>query len=185
MIKERNDKKLILDQAKKAFSLVEIIIVLFIISLGLVGILSLIVQNVQSQNYNKNNLIGYQLSQEGIELVRRERDSNWLKVPYIGFAYNMVPENSVVYSYCLDFNTGPSESSLSNEPCVLNLNSDYGFYIHDSSWPASNFSRLIKIELIENGAAMRVISEVYWQNSNGGMGSYKTEAILYDWYFSI
>ena len=183
MFQKIKNKKLKLNQIQEAFSLVEIIIVLFIISLGLVGILSLIVQNVQSQNYNKNNLIGYQLSQEGIELIRRERDSNWLATPYNGFAYNIVPESNVVYSYCLDFtNTTPNNYETSDVACPLNFNSIEGLYVHDNSWPASGFSRLIKVEMIENGSALRVISEVYWQNPNGA-GSYITEALLYDWYF--
>ena len=72
MIKLKINKNL-----KKGFSIVEVVTVLFIVSLGLVGVLSLIVQNIQSQNVNKGALMAYQLAQEGIELVRHTRDSNW------------------------------------------------------------------------------------------------------------
>ena len=74
---KKNLKEILSYQAKAGFSLVEIMTVLFVVALGLVGVLSLMVQNIQSQNVNKGALIAYQLSQEGIELVRRTRDSNW------------------------------------------------------------------------------------------------------------
>lgn len=160
---------------RQAFSLVEIMIVLFIISLGLVGILSLIVQNIQSSDYNKNNLIAYQLSQEGVEIVRRLRDSNWKRGFDFNYGLAVVGSKNI---FCLDYND--QQVFLSSVPCSLGLNDD-GFYDHDIRSPKSGFSRLITVELINESSAMRVISEVFWINRVGGKSSYATEALLYNW----
>ncbi len=171
----KRKRKYNLKQVKEAFSLIEILVVLFIISLGLVGILSLIVQSIKSQDYNKNNLIAYQLSQEGIELVRRTRDSNW-RLGY-DFNYGLAEELGTVNSYCFDYNDDAPLSS--NEACVLRLNSN-GFYVHELEGPASTFSRLISVELVEAGVALRVKSKVSWLSRTGD-SDYETEALLYDW----
>jgi len=63
---------------KKAFSLLEIIIAMFIISMGVIGVMSLIVSNINLGLFSKNKLIAMNLAQEGIELVRNIRDENWL-----------------------------------------------------------------------------------------------------------
>ncbi|NCT54360.1 hypothetical protein GW758_00170 [Candidatus Falkowbacteria bacterium] len=165
---------------KEAFSLIEIVIILFIISMGLIGILSLIVQNIQSQDYNKNNLIATQLSQEGIELVRRIRDNNFKQGN--NFNTGLAENQSEVFSYCFDYND--SAPVVSAEACLLRFDGD-GFYVHGSLGISSGFSRLIKVELIDEdlavGVALKVISEVYW-NSRLGISSYATETLLYDWY---
>lgn len=165
---------------KEAFSLIEIVIVLFVISMGLIGILSLIVQNIQSQDYNKNNLIATQLSQEGIELIRRVRDNNFKQGNAFNFGLAEVPGE--VFSYCLDYND--AELTISSEACLLRLDGD-DFYVHETVGVSSGFSRLIKVELASEGVAenvlLKVISEVSWQ-SRRGTSSYTTETWLYDWY---
>lgn len=167
-------------QKKLGFSLIEIVIVLFVISTGLIGILSLIVQNIQSQDYNKNNLIATQLSQEGIELIRRLRDNNFKQ----GSAFNsgLAETQLEVFSYCLDYNDiAPLNSTTA---CLLRFDGE-GFYVHEALGISSGFSRLIKVELIDEdlavGVALKVISEVYW-NSRFGTSSYTTETLLYNWY---
>lgn len=169
--------KEISSKTRNAFSLIEIMIVLFIVSLGLVGILSLIVQSIQSSDYNKKNLIAYQLSQEGIELVRRYRDSNWKKD--FDFDYGLDLEVDVKRSFCFDYND--SEPVLSSKPCDLNLD-DNDFYVHEVVGPSSGYSRIINIELLNEGEAMRVVSEVFFSDRADSESSYATETLLYDWY---
>ncbi len=160
---------------KAAFTLIEIIVVLFIISMGLVGILSLIVQNIQAQDYNRGNLIAYQLSQEGIELIRRVRDTNWRNS--MPFYTNLADLVATPKSFIMDYDDNlPIEAS---EPAVLRMD-DEGFYAHGpDTWEASEFSRLIEVELVDANH-LRVISSVFWTN-RGRENSYVVEALLYDW----
>ncbi len=165
---------------KSAFSIIEIIVVLFIISIGLIGILSLIVQNIQSQNYNQGNLIAYQLSQEGVELIRRLRDTNWNSSQ--DFNTDLAPAPGTVYNYYMDYNDALPTEVFDAKPRELKMDSD-GFYIHDSVSPTASstgFSRLISVELLD-ADRMRVSSGVYWQN-NGRNYSYIVETLLYDWF---
>lgn len=158
-------------QPKPGFTLVEVITVLFIMSLGLIGILSLIVQNIQSQNYNKNSLIAYQLAQEGVELIRQVRDTNWIND--VNFNTSLAAGN-----YTIDYlNLTPQTAG--SDPVVLKIDASSGFYSH-SVGDDSNFSRLITIEDYDSGNAIRVLSEVLWSDGRK-LTSFDVEAILYDW----
>jgi len=164
----------IITNNRKAFSLIEVITVLFVVSLGLIGVLSLIVQNVKSQSVNKDNLIAYQLAQEGIELVRNVRDSNWKS----GQAWDAHLDAG---TYSLDYSNW-IPSLISGEAPPLYLNSS-GFYVHSSgggSYQETNFSRSISI-VHQSSHALNVTATVYWHNHNKTY-SYQLETILYDWY---
>jgi len=64
---------------KKGFTMVEAIVAIFIITTGIVGVLSLATQTISSATYSTDKLIAAYLAQEGIEIVRNIRDTNWLE----------------------------------------------------------------------------------------------------------
>jgi prepilin-type N-terminal cleavage/methylation domain-containing protein len=64
--------------ASKAFSLVEIIIAVFVIGVGLAAAALFIASSFRTSLSVKNLLIASHLAQEGIELARNIRDGNWL-----------------------------------------------------------------------------------------------------------
>jgi type II secretory pathway pseudopilin PulG len=160
---------------KNGFSLVEIITILFIVSLGLVGILSLIIQNIQSQSYNKNNLVAYQLAQEGVELVRKVRDSNWkASAPF--------DRNLSNGQYYMDYLDATPQAHNSSVPLELVLKQDENdFYFHDlnSTATSSPFSRLITLQKV-GGSAVRTTVRVTWGERNRSY-AYDLETLLYDW----
>lgn len=59
-------------------TLVEMLIVLFIISVGLYAAVTLIFQNVTLQAQDADQTVAMNLAREGLELVQNKRDSNWL-----------------------------------------------------------------------------------------------------------
>lgn len=154
------------------FTLVEVVVILFIISLALVGVLSLIVQSLNSQTYNKNNLIAYQLGQEGMELVRRVRDSNWRA----GQTWNTNLEDGDYYMDYLD--TVPQVLDAPEQK-LLRLDGE-GFYFHDESGLAtsSGFSRVINITT--DGEALVLTVTISWLD-HGRNYSYELATLLYDW----
>lgn len=163
-------------RVKNGFSLIEIITVLFVVSLGLVGLLSLIIQNIQSQSYNKDNLIAYQLAQEGAELVRKVRDSNWRSAP--------LPFTIILHSgyYYMDYNDSALQVYNSNNADAAILRQDAnGFYTHDLSatTPSSGFSRLITITTGLYGS-VDVKVTVSW-SANTRNYHYDLETSLYNW----
>ncbi len=66
-------------KTKKAETLVEVIIALFIVAMGAGVSTNLIINALQSSAYSKDSLIATSLAQEGIEAVRNIRDTNWLR----------------------------------------------------------------------------------------------------------
>lgn len=161
---------------RAAFSLIEIMVVLFIISLGLVGILSLISQNLHSQSYNENNLVAYQLAQEGVELIRKVRDTNWRSIPVRVYNYGLTGNN-----YYMDFNDDYPTILSSNSSADLLRQDSEGFYKHDlpATATSSGFYRSIFIKETSPGT-MFVGVTVRWAEREQDR-SYTLDTYLYDW----
>lgn len=65
-------------QKEKGFSMIEVMMATFLVSVGLVAVISLLSAGLRQSTLNKNNLIASFLAQEGVELVRNVRDTNWV-----------------------------------------------------------------------------------------------------------
>lgn len=66
--------------SSRGFTLLEGIVAIGVISVGLAGALSLALSNLSSAQGNERRIVAANLAREGIEFVRNQRDSNWLKV---------------------------------------------------------------------------------------------------------
>lgn len=58
------------------FTLIETVVALAVLTAAIIGPVSLVVRAIFSSSFSRNNLIGYNLAQEGIELIRAVRDNN-------------------------------------------------------------------------------------------------------------
>lgn len=65
---------------KYAFSMIEILIGIFIFSLGLVSVYALISSIINLNDSNKHSLIAGYLANEQIEIIRNIRDTNYVKI---------------------------------------------------------------------------------------------------------
>ena len=157
---------------KKGFTLIEVITILLVVSLGMIGVLSLIVQNIQSQSLNKNTLIAYQLAQEGVELIRQVRDTNWREG-------NDWDDNLHDGKYYMDYTDTIPTHAYSQASGNLAQDSG-GMYQSNPSGTVSGttFSRIISLDKKEHG--ILVISSIYWTD-HGRNYVYSLEAMLYDW----
>jgi prepilin-type N-terminal cleavage/methylation domain-containing protein len=163
---------------RPAFTLVEVIVVLFIVSMGLVGILSLIVQNIQSQSYDTNNLIANHLAQEGIELVRKVRDSNWRASQT--FNTNLATAVGQTYQYYMDYRDATPQIHSAAPDLVLKQDTN-GFYLDANRTGTSTvFSRLITAQLLD-AKSLQVTCTVSWSDHKHSF-SYVLQTLLYDWY---
>jgi prepilin-type N-terminal cleavage/methylation domain-containing protein len=163
---------------KAGFSLIEILAVLFIVSMTLLGVVSLIIQNIQVQSINKSNLIASSLAQEGIELIRHVRDNNWKNNQ--NFDEGLLDGER----YIVDFNSGTAIAVTDVSQTRLFLNN--GFYVHDvgslGTLSETIFSRQVVIDRLNSypGAPLQVRSIVSW-NDRSKPYNYELQALLFDW----
>jgi len=160
---------------KQAFSLIEIMTVILIVAIGLVGSAQLIVQSLDAQMINRGGIIAYQLAQEGLEIVRQKRDTNWLES--VNWRTDLASG-----TYCTDY-ISPLElhSASGLDDCKLYLDAG-NWYYHPVSDP-SNFSGFKRVIVIgENDAnSISVRAIVTWDNRDRII-TYEAETLLYNWY---
>ncbi|MFA4833270.1 MAG: prepilin-type N-terminal cleavage/methylation domain-containing protein [Patescibacteria group bacterium] len=161
-------------KGQSGFSILEIVVAFSIITIGLVGVLSLTAQNVQVEYTNKNNLVASQLAQEGLELIRNIRDNNWL----VGNSW----DNSITPgTYIVDY-SGNISSVAGIGEARLQQRNDIGeedYYWHEASDPDSLFSRLITITQT-SPELLNVSCLIQWED-RGQTFQYVADTILYDW----
>ena len=63
---------------EKGFTLIEMIISIMIITIGVLGAYSAVLKYTKNTQQARENLIAVYLCQEGIEIIKNIRDSNWI-----------------------------------------------------------------------------------------------------------
>ena len=152
----------------------EAIIAIFLITVGIVGTYTLITQTISSATFSKDKLIAAYLAQEGIEIVRNIRDTNWLQ----GKSWDEGLHCSYEVQYSDYF-----VHMLPCWPCDYDdlrlLKIDGGFYNYDSG-DDTIFKRVIILDFgpVADSWIYKVV--VFWKE---GGKIYKVEAqeILYNW----
>lgn len=159
-----NRKKRIIKQ--RALTLLEVIVAIFVIIIGITGALSLINYTISGVLVGKSQIIAVNLAQEGLEIVRNIRDSNWIQ----NIAWNI---GLATGEYQAQYNSDDL-LSLAGNP-VIKINSN-GFYQYDVG-TNTHFHRKITIT---SANEIKVISEVTW-SERGRSFSVSAEDRLYDW----
>lgn len=156
------------------FSLAEIVIVLGILTFGLIGITSLIFQNMQVENTTKNYLMASMIAQEGIELVRNIRDENW-----VIFAnwLDDIPNGDFIVDYRGRSSVDSSPNSIHHEDAKLYIDGS-GFYSHVVTIRGTGFSRLITVQVFPD--YILVQSDVMW-SGRFGERHFTIETTLFNW----
>lgn len=65
-------------KAEGGFTLVEALVAIFILSVGVTGVVILISRSTMGFSVSKERLVATNLAQEGIEVIHNIRDNNWL-----------------------------------------------------------------------------------------------------------
>ncbi|MDP2709371.1 MAG: hypothetical protein Q8O93_05025 [bacterium] len=165
---------------KQGISIIEVIAAIMIITIGMIGVLSLVIQNIKAQYINKNVLIASGLAQEGLELVRNIRDNNWLAEGNNWKLGDGVDPNTNITQdgeYAIDYSLGIIDvDDLASARLYIDSN---GFYTGAAAGNApTDFYRLITV--LDQGDYLDVISAIRW--NDGGQNHYYTaETYLYDW----
>lgn len=162
--------------SQKGFSLVEIVIVLGILTMGLLGIASLILQNMQVEILNKDYLVASMLAQEGLEMVRNIRDDNWVKLdPWL----TSIPIGTFALDYRGRISVNATPNVNGDPGTMLYFGAD-NYYSHQSSLVTSGFYRLLTTELSDDSTYILLSCDVMW-NSRFGFRHYTVSTTLYNW----
>jgi len=171
----------------KGFTIMEIMVSIYIISIGLIGIYSLISQNIKVKYINSNTLIAVQLAQEGIELTRNIRDNNWLTMDISGnpipYYSNIATQNgNKKFNINYDLTLTSGITNIDDAGCSLYINSSNGLYTSSSTAPniKTMFNRMIETNNFDTSSSTEVISTIQWKDK-GRKLTYTIKTILYDW----
>jgi hypothetical protein len=165
--------------SKSAFTLVEIILGITVLTIVLVAITVLTLTSIRANGANIHRLTAYYLAQEGVEGVRNMRDSNWMQnhVWNEGAKFWGTDFNKEGY-YVLNYLESPG---LDGVPWTLRF-----FDSEDSARAVGEvrdgYTRYIHVTFpdINNEDLMEVTAIVEWQNY-AGLAVTEVSTQLTDW----
>ncbi len=161
---------------QKGFTIVESLIALVILSLALSPMLVVVTMSSRIATSVKNNLAAAMLAQEGMEVVRAIRDTNWLN----GRSFNVgLNENTIgsTRDGLVQYNT-VSDLLAYDTNARLNLDATSGIYSYADATPTI-FSRKISITRV-GAVELKIVSEVIW-NEQSRSKIISVEGHLFDW----
>lgn len=193
----------------KAFSIIEILVWIFIFSIWLVSIYAVIISTLRLNDYNSNYIVATNLAKEQLELIRNIRDSNYrLLKPYNlknpdSNTFNLNDKFEEWHYYKIEnnfWNNFPiivsdistwfqvwkeHLNSNSMQSYILCLNWD-NVYTHDCSWDNKKtvYYRYFYIDKLEDknwiiNNAFKVSSKVVWYKR--WYHEYEIDSIIADW----
>ncbi len=156
---------------QKGFSLIGVTISIFIVSTGLMAILSLANMSLKSSNVGEMRFIASGLAQEGVEIIRDIRRTN---VDWIDWEWYGTIATSTVQNYRVQYDNS-NLISFSETPLKIDTN---GFYQY-SSGNNTFFYRKITLTKV-SFQEVKVVVEIKWQ-SKGNWHYLTVEDHLWNW----
>jgi Tfp pilus assembly protein PilV len=164
------------------FSLGEVVLAGFVLTVGLLSISALITKSLQNSFENRDAITAILLAQEGVELVRNVRDNNLAAggTGFVAFFDSISNRKHCRISYNDIFSYSDANTVNQKLDCAVSQGSTSrynlgytasGFYQHDAG--NGKFSRYIYIEDKTSGGDINYLvrSFVYW--GGGASGAFK------------
>lgn len=158
---------------KKGFSLLEVLVAIFVLVIGVVGAMNLINYSLSSVAVGKSRIIAVELAQEGLEIVRNIRDSNWIEdvswTDGLGAGDWRVQYND------------PGLVAFASTPLQINNGGFYGYNGIAGFSGGTNTFFYRKITITNMSASeIRAVSEITW-NERGKPYVVNAEDRLFNW----
>ncbi len=159
------------------FTMIEMLAALFVVSVGIMGVFSLVSQTISYISIISSRLTAIYLSQEGMEIIRNIRDSNFLKInkgEVVSWDDGLF--NGQYYNFDYESQAIPDNINCSGNN-HLDISGD--FY---KCLVSGRFQREAKITKIGDNQ-INVVIEVSWQE-RGRAHQVVVQESLYQWYKS-
>lgn len=148
---------------QKSFTLLEVLIAIFALTIGVMAAFGSVSQTISATTFARDRLIASYLAQEGVEIVKNIRDSNWIQNK--NWNEGLSPgEYQADYD---DLSLSPYLNSF------LNLSSNG--YLYGIGIPAQ-FKRKIIIQQSTDPDELIVTVEVSWRNH-----TFEVKSIITNW----
>lgn len=158
--------------SSSGFTVLEVISAIFILTVGVGGSLALIHQTVSGVSNLKSRLIASYLAQEGLEIVRNQRDQAWLEKE----DWSNFPTGSCLEA---DYSSDTLVVCGAEGAQPLNIDSD-GFYGYGPGEVETRFKRKISVE--DAGSDQKkVVVEVNWEEK-GQTYTFQVMEYLTNWF---
>jgi len=159
-----------MSKANKGFTLIEAMVALVLVTLAMGPVFILATSSVNVASRIEHNLIASNLAQEGIEVIRNIRDTNWLN----GVDFD---NNLPAGAWRIEWDTiGGGLMAVGSNPVLKKNNGLYNY----STGTNTVFRRTITISKPNSGELI-LISSVAWIERGNINKTVSAESHLFDW----
>ncbi|TSC91785.1 MAG: hypothetical protein CEN90_249 [Parcubacteria group bacterium Licking1014_17] len=159
----------------------EVLVASFVISTVLAGTFSIFSMNRNIALRTRHSFIASGLAQEGIEVVRNLRDSDWIAgrdFGSFGSSQRVIDGN-----YTVAWSSQELTPLAASEESALYLNRSLNAYVHNSgNSDKTIYNREVSITTGTSGSEKIVIVTVWWLEKSDNRMEIRAEEHLYDWY---
>ena len=181
-------RKLEVKNFNTGFTLLEIIIAMFIVTVGMGGVFGIVQRSFTIMSVSESRLVAANLAQEGLEIIRNVRDTNWIE----GSSWDdglSAGDWEVQYDDAKAQFISPPVPPVAQcaVPCNYDnmnfLHIDNGFYkylIPAVPNQQTRFKRRVTIS-DKTADSMKITVDVIWKERGGVEYNYTVYHWLYDW----
>ena len=156
-------------QLLTGFTIIELMITIFVILVGVAGVLVVIQHSIRAIAVSSDRFIAAYLAKEGMEIVRNIRDRNFLR----GDLWDTGLSHG---NFMADFDDPELNSYVVNTP--LRINED-GFFNYGTGTP-TRFKRKISLTHLTGPERISSVVKVYWID-RGIIHNVEVKEVLYNW----
>ncbi len=160
-------------KSNKGFTLLEVLVAVFILIVGAGAVFSSISQTLEAASLVKDRFIASYLAQEGIEIVKNIRDSNWVEGE--SWNANLACCGSFPCDCEADRTTQVLTDTYDGEFLKFDSNNGYNYFFGTNT----KFKRRLRLEQIDPNR-LKIIVEVNWQ-VKGRSYDFKVVDIITNW----